>query len=99
MILRGIVFAFGILLLAAACIPALLGGKFIIPAAVIGALLTLGVLLERVVYKRVDTGRPGPEWQRTEERFIDPDSGKAITVFVKPKTGERRYVEEGGRPA
>ena len=96
--LRGIVFVFGFVLLASACIPVLVGGQLIIPAAVIGALLVLGVLLERVVYKPVDTGRPGPEWQRTEERFIDPDSGKAITVFVKIKTGERRYVGDGGGP-
>ena len=92
--LRGIVFVFGMLLLAAVFIQVLYGGAFVTPVAVVGAVL----VLERVVYKRVDTGRLGPEWQRTEERFIDPDTGKAITVFVKSKSGERRYVEEGDGP-
>jgi hypothetical protein len=96
--LRGIVFVFGMLLLAAVFIQVLYGGAFVTPVAVVGAVLVLGVVLERVVYKRVDTGRLGPEWQRTEERFIDPDTGKAITVFVKSKSGERRYVEEGDGP-
>jgi hypothetical protein len=28
----------------------------------------------------------------TNERFIDPESGKTVTVFYQPFTGERRYV-------
>lgn len=59
-----------------------------------GAVLLLGTLYERVRYKPVETGRPGPGWQRTAERFFDEDRGKPVTVYIHPETGERRYVED-----
>ena len=59
---------------------------------VAGALLLIGTLYERVHYKKPVTCAPGPGWQRTSERFIDDDTGKAITVWIEPKTGERVYV-------
>ncbi len=36
----------------------------------------------------------GTGWKRTSERFIDDKSGRTITVYVKPFTGERAYVAE-----
>ena len=44
-------------------------------------------------YRPVGETAPGPDWQITDERFIDDESGKPVTVYIKPKTGERRYVE------
>ncbi len=35
---------------------------------------------------------PGPDWQRTEERFIDPGSGEPLEVWFHPQSGERAYV-------
>jgi hypothetical protein len=35
---------------------------------------------------------PGPDWQRTEERFVDPSSGEALDVWFHPASGERAYV-------
>ncbi|MGC8535657.1 MAG: hypothetical protein ACP5QR_09005 [Rhizomicrobium sp.] len=61
---------------------------------VAGALLLIGTLYERVHYKKPVTRAPGPGWQRTSERFIDDDTGKAITVWIEPKTGERVYVSD-----
>ena len=35
---------------------------------------------------------PGPGWQRTEERFIDPSSDEELEVWFHPDSGERAYV-------
>jgi hypothetical protein len=57
-----------------------------------GFLLIATVLFERWRYKHLASGRPGPEWVETDERFVDPESGKLVTVYSHPSTGERRYV-------
>ena len=57
-----------------------------------GLVLLFGLAAERWRYKPVTGPRPGPDWVRTSERFVDPESGKLITVFYQPSTGERRYV-------
>lgn len=38
----------------------------------------------------------GRNWSRTEERFIESDTGQAIDVLVNTATGERRYVPASG---
>jgi hypothetical protein len=38
---------------------------------------------------------PGTGWVKTEERFIDPDTGKTVDVFYDPRSGERQYVSQG----
>jgi hypothetical protein len=35
---------------------------------------------------------PGPDWVRTEERFVDPSSGETLDVWFHPSSGERAYV-------
>jgi len=35
---------------------------------------------------------PGPGWQLTEERFVDPASGETLDVWFHPASGERAYV-------
>ena len=50
------------------------------------------ILIERWRYKPLAQRPPGPDWQRTDERFVDPASGEPVTVFYQPATGERRYV-------
>ena len=67
------------------------------PAAIFGfggALLVIATVCERVIYKPIDRARPAPGWQRTPERFIDDATGKPVTVYIEPKTGERQYVRE-----
>ncbi|HWA90020.1 MAG TPA: hypothetical protein VG889_08305 [Rhizomicrobium sp.] len=59
-----------------------------------GAILLLGTVLERVRYKQLENGRPGPGWIATSERFIDDETGKPVRVWLEPATGERRYVTE-----
>ena len=98
--MRASVLGLGIVLVAAAVLPVFAGWPALIPLAFTGAVLVLVIVFERPVYKPDEAARPGPPWQQTDERFIDPETGKPVTVFVKPETGERRYVQTGeGRGA
>ena len=54
--------------------------------------LLLGLLVERWRYQPLGERPPGPDWQATSERFVDPETGKRVTVYFHPATGERRYV-------
>jgi hypothetical protein len=56
------------------------------------AVLLIGLLIERWRYKPLTGRPPGPDWQATDERFVDPETGKLITVYFHPPTGERRYI-------
>jgi hypothetical protein len=94
--LRNVVLGLGVALLAVGLV-ALIGGTHraatftIVP----GTILVLGIILERVAYKRiVDKAPTGPGWKRTSERFVDDSTGRTITVYVRPLTGERAYVAE-----
>jgi hypothetical protein len=83
----GALFAAGALALATLrCFPAagMLAGWALI--------LLVGLLIERWRYKRLDSNRPGPEWVATHERFVDPETGRLVTVYYRASTGERRYV-------
>jgi hypothetical protein len=59
-----------------------------------GALIVIALLIERVAYKPLVAKAPGPGWQRTDERFVDDETGATVTVFVEPGTGERAYVRD-----
>ena len=60
-----------------------------------GAVLVFGIVYERYAYKTiVDKVPAGTGWTRTAERFIDDKTGRTVTVYVKPFTGERAYVAE-----
>jgi hypothetical protein len=65
-----------------------------IVALVWGAILAIGIVYEHYSYKKIVDRPPGPDWQRTTERFVDNKSGKTVTVYLKPITGERAYVAE-----
>jgi len=60
-----------------------------------GAVLVVAVLVERYIYKPIGSEPPGSGWDKTAERFADPRSGKDVTVYFNPATGQRRYVAEG----
>ena len=64
------------------------------PAMVIGGLIVVGVLAERVIYKPLSQRAP-PGWQCTGERFVDDATGKTVEVFYDPKSGARQYVDRG----
>jgi hypothetical protein len=95
--LRNIVLVLGGTLLATALVAAI-GGAFGMATfcAVWGAILVFGIVYERYAYKTiVDKVPAGKGWTRTDERFVDEKSGRTVTVYIKPFTGERAYVAEG----
>lgn len=59
-----------------------------------GALLVLGTVHERVRYKPIEAMAPASNWVRTEERFIDDQTGQPVTVYMDPESGERKYVHD-----
>lgn len=59
-----------------------------------GAILLAAIVCERFRYKLLGGSAPGAGWQRTGERFIDPCSGKSVTVYLQQGSGERQYVED-----
>jgi len=101
-LLRAALLVIGGVMLAAAAFGALTGWRLgaIIPLALWGAILAGGVLVERWRYQLLADDRPGRDWQATPERFVDPESGRLVTVFFNPATGDRRYVaDDNRRPA
>jgi hypothetical protein len=94
-VLRGVVLLLGLLALAGGLWALLVAA---LPPALVfagwGVLIVVGTLYERVRYKALERGRPGPGWHATGERFIDDTTGKPVTVYVEATTGERKYVEE-----
>lgn len=92
--LRAFVFAVAVLLAAAGLYAIGTCGLTGPGLQLFGAGLIVGgsLLIERWRYRRLGRGRPGPNWRETGERFVDPETGKRITVYHDPVTGERRYV-------
>jgi len=93
-----LIFALG--LLAVGLGSALAGFRPAVPMLVWGAVLSAAVLFERWRYR--PRGQAGTsEWQETDERFIDPESGERMRVLYNPRTGERRYqpARTDDRPA
>jgi hypothetical protein len=58
----------------------------------VGGVTTVGTVFERIRYKPILPDTPGFGWVGTDERFVDPETGKAVDVFYHPASGERRYV-------
>ena len=97
--LRAALLVIGGVMLAAAAIGALAGCRLavIVPLAVWGAILAGGLLVARWRYQGLADERLGRNWQATAERFVDPETGRLVTVFFNPATGERRYVADAER--
>jgi fatty acid desaturase len=72
---------------------ALLGGWPMWPPLIAFGAILVFVLFERNRYKTV-ADRPLPGWEATGERFIDPETGKQVTVYYDAKSGQRQYVNE-----
>ena len=83
-----LVFALGLVVFGAAL---WIGGSTnTLPMIAWGVVLLLAVLFERWRYHG-RTGTDLRDWQVTDERFVDPESGKPMQVLYNARTGERRY--------
>jgi len=93
--LRNVVLGFGVLCLVAGLVSIFVAG---FPPAIVfgmwGVAIVAGIVFERFRYKPLEIAAPTGQWVRTAERFIDDETGQPVTVFVDPKTGERKYVRE-----
>jgi len=71
----------------------ILGKCAYLPFLIWGSLLVIAVLFERWRYrpKGHDHDR---QWQQTNERFEDPETGQTMEVHYDPVSGERRYVKK-----
>jgi len=87
--LRGVVLVCTLLVFAASLV-LFARGEDSGPVAVWSGIVVLAVLFERWRYNArhdpVDAG-----WVRTDERFVDPESGETLQVWYDPRSGERRY--------
>jgi hypothetical protein len=94
--LRRGLYIFGGVLVAAAALLLLLCGSLglALRVGIPGVVLMLALAVEQWRYKRLATPRPGPAWEATGERFVDPETGRFVTVYFHPASGERRYVAD-----
>lgn len=60
---------------------------------IFGAVVFISVLIERS-YALAAAKPLGGNWRPTDERFVDPETGKLVTVWYNPDNGERRYVPD-----
>jgi hypothetical protein len=100
-IASGLLFALGLLLITVGG-PAAPAGIWPLIAGGVGV---IAVVLERQRYRSEAAERdrepigPGggepaplpPQFRSTDERFVDPTTGRVMRVFVDDRTGERRY--------
>ena len=59
---------------------------------IVGGVLLLSLVVERHRYQRVLDAPPGPEWNATGERFIEPGTDIPVAVYCHRSSGERVYV-------
>jgi len=90
--LRNALIVFAVILIATGVLGAVWVSPGALAYAVMGALLLAGTIYERIRYKPVEPVAPGPGWEATGERFVDNETGKLVTVYIQPRTGERKYV-------
>jgi hypothetical protein len=60
---------------------------------IVGGVALATVLIERS-YGLAAAKPSGGDWRPTDERFVDPETGKLVTVWYNPVSGLRRYVPE-----
>ncbi len=66
---------------------------FVIWLGITAVIVLVWLLFRNGGYKREPLDAPpGPNWVRTEERFVDPSSGETLDVWFHPASGERAYV-------
>jgi hypothetical protein len=68
-------------------------GPFVLWFGLVALVVLIWFLFRKGGYKRQPLDAPpGPDWQQTGERFVDPTSGETLEVWFHPASGERAYV-------
>jgi hypothetical protein len=62
------------------------------PIALWGAGVLAAILFERWRYRQAPK-LSDDDWVRTDERFVDPETGKTLQVWYDPRTGRRSYID------
>ena len=94
--LRIVVIGFSALLLGAGVFCFIVGrpAPGLISVVAAPAVVLIGTVFERR-YKKPLSAPPGPDWQATAEKFVDPGTGETLVVYFQPSTGKRAYVRAG----
>lgn len=61
---------------------------------VVGLAILVAIVMSFFVRRHGESALPADGWQRTDEVFVDPTSGRRMRVWVDPRDGERHYVAE-----
>jgi hypothetical protein len=90
--LRKAIFAYGVLaiIVGILLLAAGIGASVVVYVLIQGVVVIAALLFERGRYRPTTT--PSVSWQDTEERFVDPSTGKLMKVRYNPQTGARDYV-------
>ena len=65
------------------------------PVLLIMGVVAIVTALAEPIYGKANGPPVGSTWRATDERFVDPETRKTVTVWFDPATGERRYVADG----
>jgi hypothetical protein len=98
--LRLAVILFALVLILAGLVSWMVVGAASFPMVMWGVILLAVMLFERWRYGHTATAR-GEEWQATDERFIDPETGQLTQVMYNARTGDRSYraiIDNGEAP-
>lgn len=91
MMLRPVILAIAVVLLAVTFCVALVEPS-VWPSAIVLALLAAAIAFENRRYRQYHE-RTAAGMEPTNERFIDPETGKKMRVWAN-QFGERSYIEE-----
>jgi hypothetical protein len=92
--LRKVVLALALILLAGGIWAFAVGAVGAWVCIVWGGIIAAAIAYEQFRYKPLQRSAPGAGWVKTNERFVDDETGKTVAVYIEPKTGERKYVED-----
>ena len=61
---------------------------------VVGAAILVAIVWSFFVRRHAESVAPADGWQRTDEVFVDPSTGRHMRVWVDPVDSTRHYIAE-----
>lgn len=71
-----------------------MNGLLLTVYVVIGPVVLAAIVMSFFVRRHGESGGPLPGWQRTDEVFVDPTTGRRMRVWLDPVGGGRHYVRD-----